>query len=324
MGRAGFTMKFFDAAAVAAHLDYPGLIAALKDAFRVGCDAPTRHHHTIGFPDGRPEGTLLIMPAWDDRLLGIKTVTVMPANAERGLPSVAGIYMLMDKDTGQPQLAIDGVELTVRRTAAASALAASFLARENAATMLMVGAGALAPHLVSAHCHVRPIRRVMIWNRNADRAAALARRLNEDNAPAGVEFVMAEDLAAATEQADIVSCATLSQQALIKGAWLRPGTHLDLVGAFRPDMRESDDEAVRRSQLFVDTLDGALSEAGDIVQPLKGGVITREDIKADLAALCRGDHPGRVGDEEITLFKSTGCALEDLAAAAYVWRRREM
>ena len=317
-------MEFLDAAAVAARLDYPGLIAALKDAFRAGCEAPTRHHHRIGFPDNRPEGTLLIMPAWDERLLGIKTVTVMPANAARGLPSVAGIYMLMDKDTGQPLLGIDGVELTVRRTAAASALAASFLARADASTMLMVGAGALAPHLISAHCHIRPIRRVMIWNRNADKAAALARRLNAGNAPAGVEIVAAGDLAQAAGQADIVSCATLSQHALIRGAWLRPGAHLDLVGAFRPDMRESDDEAVRRSRLFVDTFDGALNEAGDIVQPLRNGVIAREDIEADLAALCRGDHPGRGWDEEITLFKSTGCALEDLAAAACLWRRREM
>ncbi len=314
-------MNFLDAATVAARLDYPGLIAALRDAFRKGCEAPTRHHHTIAFPDNRPAGTLLIMPAWDERLLGVKTVTVMPENAARGLPSVAGVYMLTDKDTGQPLLAIDGVELTVRRTAAASALAASFLARADAGTLLMVGSGALAPHLIRAHCHMRPIRHVMIWNRNPEKAVALAERL--DGTLPGVRLTAAEDLAEAVPQADVVSCATLSRQPLIRGEWLREGTHIDLVGAFRPDMRESDDEAVRRCRLFVDTFDGALTEAGDLLQPLKDGVITRNDVEAGLAELCRGEHPGREGSREMTLFKSTGCALEDLAAAAYLWRQRE-
>ena len=205
---------------------------------------------------------------------------------------------------------LDGTALTLRRTAAASALAASYLARADSAVHLMVGTGALAPHLIAAHRAVRPIRETRIWGRDPDKAAALAASL----AASGTAAIAVLDLAEAAATADIITCATLSPEPLVRGAWLKPGAHLDLVGSYRPDMRECDDDAVRRARIFVDT-DAALHEAGDIVQPLRSGVLTRERIAGDLSGLVRGSCDGRRGADEITLFKSVGTALEDLAAA---------
>jgi ornithine cyclodeaminase len=264
---------------------------------------------------------LLLMPAWRagaQPVMGTKIVSVFPGNGARHLPAVYGSYVLADGATGQPLAIMDGTALTVWRTAAASALAAGYLARRDAGRLLMVGAGALAPHLIRAHCTARPIRHVSIWNRSPARAEALADGLK--GALPGVTLTVALDLEAAARKADIVSCATIASQPVIAGAWLQPGAHLDLVGGFTPAMREADDEAVQRASLFVDTFTGGLKEAGDIVDPIRRGVISEEDVKADLAGLCRGHHPGRQNGDEITLFKSVGTALEDLAAAELVWR----
>lgn len=297
-------------------LDYPSLAAALRDMFRAGCEVPLRHHHTIPVPDGRP-GTLLLMPAWrSGRSLGVKTVTVFPENARLSLPAVYGTYILLDAATGGPRALLDGTALTLRRTAAASALAADYLARPDCAVHLMVGTGALAPHLVAAHAALRPIRETRIWGRDPAKAAVLAARL----AGAGIAAVPAPDLAQAAAGADIITCATLASEPLIQGEWLRPGTHLDLVGGYTPEMREADDEAVRRARIYIDT-DAALSEAGDIVQPLQSGVLARENIAGDLFALSRGECEGRRDPSEITLFKSVGTALEDLAAAELAFGR---
>ncbi|MGN6550728.1 MAG: ornithine cyclodeaminase family protein [Pararhizobium sp.] len=302
-------------------LPYDRLIPALRQAFAEGVVAPTRHHHTIERRAGS-DGTLLLMPAWTTGdaaaaagYLGVKIVTVNPDNNARGEAAVRGVYYLADEASGAPLAVIDAEPLTARRTAAASALAASFLAREVAAVLLVIGAGKLAPQLVRAHAAVRPIRRVMLWNRNHDKAAALAAALSEE----GFAAHAVPDREEAVRQADVVSSATISEAPLVEGAWLKPGAHLDLVGAFTPKLRESDDAAVRRATLFVDTFDGALKEGGDLAQPLAAGIIARADVKADLAMLVRGTHPGRTERNEITLFKSTGAALEDLAAARLVY-----
>jgi alanine dehydrogenase len=310
--------EFLDAAAVEAALPYPDLIEALRRAFIDGIEAPVRHHHAIPVPDGSAN-TLLLMPAWQPgSVTGVKLVHVCPDNPARGLPSVPGLYILCDGPTGMPLAVMDGAALTLRRTAAASALAASHLARADTERMLMVGAGALAPHLVRAHATVRPIARVAVWNRDAARSAALVARLRDE----GIEARVALDLEAAVPEAELVSCATMSSVPLVRGAWLAPGTHLDLVGAYRPDMRESDDEVMRRGRVFVDTMGGALSEAGDILQAIGSGALAAGQIVADLALLCRGLVPGRASPEEITVFKSCGTALEDLAAAELVVRGR--
>ncbi len=307
-------MRIVSAAEVERALDYGALIARLREAFRIGCEAPLRSHHTI--PRGNdPAATLLLMPAWRrGGPIGVKQVTVFPGNAERGLSAVMAAYLLLDGETGALVALIDGLALTVRRTACASALAADYLAREDAERLLMVGAGNLAPDLVRAHATVRPIVEVRIWNRHPERAARLAETLADD----GIDATAVDDLEAAARWADIVSCATLTTAPLIRGEWLAPGAHLDLVGAFTPDMREADDEAVRRARIFVDTREGALNEAGDIVAPIARGVISEGDIQADLGELTRHEREGRGGADEITLFKSVGAALEDLAAAELV------
>ncbi len=302
-------MQTLDATEVERRLDFPTLIDRLRDMFRAGCELPTRHHHPVQVPDA-PEAILLLMPAWQvGKHIGVKTVTVFPGNGAKGLPAVMGIYILLDGTTGQPLAQIDGRMLTLRRTAAASALAATYLARADASHHLMIGTGALAPHLIQAHAAIRPIRRISIWGRNAETARSLARSLQAK----GFAADATEDLEAAACAADIVTTATLSAEPVMKGAWLKPGAHLDLVGAYTPKMRETDDESVRRGRVYVDTRAGAMKEAGDIVQPLASGVL--KEVVGDLFELTRGEVKGRRSADEVTMFKSVGTALEDLAAA---------
>ncbi len=307
-------MRIITAEEVGALLDGRSLIEALRAMFIAGCALPDRHHHTIPTSEGEA-ATLLLMPAWrQGGPIGVKLVTVFPGNGARGLPAVMGNYMLLDGATGAPLALIDGQALTARRTAAASALAAEYLAAPDASRLLMVGTGALAPHLIAGHAGVRPIERVDIWGRTPEKAEALARSLD------GKDFAVraVTDLARAVEDADIISCATLTKEPLIEGAWLRAGQHLDLVGGFTPEMREADDEAVRRASVYVDTIAGATREAGDITQPLASGVLKEEEIAGDLFALTRGTCKGRTDPGQITLFKSVGTALEDLAAAQLI------
>jgi ornithine cyclodeaminase len=310
-------MRFFDAAALDRLLAGPGLVEALREAFRGEATAPPRHAHRIPVPGGS-EATLFLMPAWQaGGRAGVKVVSVFPENAARGLPTVHGLYVLLDATTGAALAVLDGTSLTRWRTGAASALAASYLARPDAATHVMVGTGALAPHLVAAHALVRPIREVRVWGRDPAKARALAERLSSPERQA----LAVADLESAVRQADIVSCATLAREPLVRGEWLRAGTHVDLVGGFTPEMREADDEAVRRARVFVDTREGALAEAGDLVQPIRSGVLREPEVAGELAELARGRVPGRKAPEEITLFKSVGTALEDLAAARYALER---
>jgi len=300
-----------DENATRAALPWAPLIRAIREQFVAGCEMPVRHHHTISMPN-EEDGTLLLMPAWlPGKYIGVKQVTVIPGNTARGLPAVAAAYFLSSGKTGESLAVLDGGELTARRTAATSALAADFLARDDARKLLIVGAGRLSLNLIQAHSSVRPVSSIRIWARRIDQAAQVAQRAKS----MGFSAEPVEELEAAVRDADIVSTCTLSHSPLVRGGWLQPGTHLDLVGAFKATMRESDDEAVRRSTLFVDTRGGATTEGGDIVQPIASGVISETDIAADLFDLCRGRHVGRKGNEEITLFKSVGAAIEDLAAA---------
>lgn len=310
-------MLVIDAARVGNVLTPTLMIEALREAFAAPIEVPVRHHHSIA--RGSDElATLLLMPAWykSGGYIGVKIATVFPLNAKRNAPSVEASYMLMSGETGTPVAVIDGRAITLWRTAAASALAASYLARPKAGHLLVVGAGALAPYLIKAHAAARPISEVEIWNRDVTKAEHLAAQLD-----GSLKVRAAPDLEAAVRRADIVSAATLSTEPLIKGAWLRPGTHVDLVGGFTPKMREADDDCVRKASVFVDTRAGASKEAGDIVQPLQSGVITDKDIKGDLFDLCRGAHRGRAREDEITYFKSVGTAIEDLAAAVLVYTR---
>lgn len=295
-------------------LDPTSLVSALRDVFAHQGEAPSRAHYTLDRRTGTDPDTLLLMPAWNSRYLGVKVATIHPGNGRRSLPAVHATYLLKDVETGQDLAFLDGQSLTRLRTAAASALASSFLSRQDATTLLMIGAGALAAPLIEAHMAVRPIHRVLVWNRSPERINTLERLVE-----CPVERVT--DLNSAVAEADIISCATLSVQPLFEGSHIAPGTHIDLVGAYRPDMRESDATTVMRSRVFVDTYAGAWEEAGDLIQAVHDGEWSMALIESDLAGLCRGTHSGRQDYDDITLFKSVGASLEDLAAAILAWEK---
>ena len=307
-------VRVYSAAEVHAALPWPDLADALHAAFVRGAQVPLRHAHALA-----PTDTLLLMPAWDERLLITKLVTVIP-----GAPStVEATVMALDRATGHALAVLDGEALTLRRTAATSALAARHLALPEVETLLVVGTGRLAAWMARAHVALRPnLRRVLVWGRRPAAAQALAAELASEFASEsdakGLPVQATADLEAAVRQARLITCATTSTEPLVRGASLAPGTHLDLVGGFRRDMREVDDEAVARARIVVDTHAGAGAEAGDLVQPLQRGVITREAVVGELAQLLRGECVGRSHPEDITLFKSVGTALEDLAAARLV------
>lgn len=309
-------MKIITAAEIRQSLDWVSTIEVLEQAFIQDSKMPTRHHHVMA--DGPEPPVHLLMPAWiPNKYLGVKAVNVFPANAKVGKPAVSGVYLLFSGETGETLAVLEGGELTVRRTAAASALAARYLARKDASRLLIVGTGRLSRHLPFAHAAVSPITSVFVWGRNPERAEEVAQEIRQG----GLQASAVTDLEAAVGKADIVSCATLSTRPLVQGAWLRPGTHLDLVGGFTPTMREADDQAVRRSEIFVDTRAGATKEAGDIVIPLQTSVLSADGIRGDLFDLTRKTHPGRTDDSQITLFKSVGAAIEDLAAASLVYEK---
>lgn len=315
---------------VAECLQYGDLIEKLRESFLNFTDfqVPPRHHHSIATA-GECNATLLLMPAWTNKstagYMGVKLVTVFPENSKKNVPTVLGSYMLSSVSTGQPLAVIDGTELTLWRTACASALAADYLARKNPETLLMVGAGAMAPHLIKAHLTLhRTIRQVIIWNRNQSTAEILASKLSrecESSSFPKIDFQATFDLENSVRVSDIISCATSSSFPLVEGNWVKMGSHLDLVGSYKPSMREVDDKAVSISRIFVDTREGAMVEGGDLVDPLLRGIISDDDIIGDLSDLTGGKKIGRMNDKEITLFKSVGCALEDLVAATLVYEK---
>ena len=307
-------MKVYDRKNVASSLQYGILIETLREAFSSKITAPERVQHTIENKNGS-DATLLLMPAWKmGEHIGIKIVSVFPENTTQNMSAVHANYFLMNANNGKPIAIMDGTELTLRRTACASALAADYLAKKNADTLLMIGTGNLAPHMIRAHCVVRDYSRILIWGRNEEKAERLALSLDIKDK----EIVAKNDLKEALNVADVISCATLSQRPLILGDWIKPGQHLDLVGAFTPDMAEADSKAIAMSKIVVDTYEGALSESGELINALKEGCIQKKHILSDLRQLVMEEKNIRNDSNDITLFKSVGTALEDLAAAQLV------
>ena len=303
-----------DAERTRASLAFDRLIPALRAAFTVGANVPLRHHHFIPQPGGG-QATILIMPAWQQNYLGIKFVTIFPDNGKRNLPGLFSSYLLCDGETGQHLALIDGNEITSRRTVGVAALGASFLAREDASKLLIAGTGRVASLAAHAFRVVRPIDKVAVWNIRQDGAERLVASLRRD----GIDAHVAPDLEAAVKEADIVSCATLATNPIVKGAWLQPGTHLDLIGSFTPFMREADDDVFRIGRVYLDTLD-ALKESGELLDPIRSGAFGPQDVRGTLAQLCKGERKGRTNDSEITVFKAVGNALPDIASASLVYR----
>lgn len=306
-------MRRLDSAAVERCAQVADLIEPLREAFRRGAVTPARTQHEL--TAGASPATLLLMPAWrPGGPFGVKLVTVFPQNFSRGRPTVSGEYLLFDGDSGESLAVIDGAALTLLRTSAVSALAADLLAPAQAAVLLMVGTGALAPHLIEAHAAVRRYRQILVWGRNPAKAAALAARLS-GLAPA---VAVADDLARAVSSAEVISCATLAEQPLVRGEWLGREAHLDLVGGFKPTMREADDECFRRaSQVAVDTPD-ALEKCGDLINPIASGALSAARV-VTLQDLVAG--PRHRPREGVTVFKSAGHALADLATAEWLLAR---
>jgi ornithine cyclodeaminase len=305
-------IAIFDAADVARAAPYLDLVESLHAGHR----RPAASCERILYgPPGATE-KFMALPAWQPgEAIGIKLVTIFPDNPAAGRPSVQAVVLLFDGETGEVLAMIDGTEGTYRKTACDSALGSRLLSRPDSRTMLMVGAGGLAPHLIAAHRAVRPsIDRVVIWNRGPDKAEALV--------AAGVADEVVADLELATRSADIISTATMTAEPLIQGSWLQPGTHIDCVGAFLPDHREVDDDVVLRAELFVDSRLATLEEGGDLVIPISAGVIDESHVRADLFELCQGAHPGRSGAEAITMFENCGGGHLDLMTARHIWSTR--
>ncbi len=295
------------------------LIAALKKNFsEATINVPPRHHHDFENPLEKKDSTLLLMPAWNPgKEVGVKIVTVSPNNGIYKLPSIQGTYIYLDAQFGHIKAILDAQELTAKRTAAASALASSYLSKKDASSLLMVGTGALSSNLILAHASVRPIKEVFVWGRTLEKARRICNQLkNEDFTCTPVSSI--KETAA---HVAIISCATLSETPLILGDFIKPGTHIDLVGAYKPTMRESDTDLIKKASLYVDTFEAGLRESGDIVIPLKENSITKKNILEDLFSLCSTNKFARKNDKEITLFKSVGHALEDLTAASYYYTK---
>lgn len=297
---------------------YTELIAEIRNAFASSAiEVPARHHHNFTNPEENVNSTLLLMPAWNPgKEAGVKIITVSPNNGNFDLPSIQGTYIYLDAHKGNVKAIIEAKALTAKRTAAASALASSYLSKNNASSMLMIGTGVLSSNLILAHASVREIKNVFVWGRNSTKAQTICEDLTNEK----FTITAVKDIEEVISEVDIISCATLSKTPLVIGKYLKAGQHIDLVGAYRTDMRESDDEVINKSEVFVDTYQG-LRESGDIMIPLQNGILTEKDIKADLFELCSRKKQGRQNDQEITCFKSVGHALEDLSAASYYYKK---
>lgn len=266
-------------------------------------------------------GTMLAMPAWVAGMgLGLKVVTIFPGNEARGLATINGAVLLADEENGLPLALIEGRTLTAIRTGAASGVATRAMARPDSRVLAIFGAGAQAPWQVAAVCATRSIERVLVVNRSRERGERLAALLRGwgDPVPGDAQISTAEQ---ALAQADVICCATSAVEPLFDDSAVRPGTHINAVGSFTPQMREIPSATVARARVVVDQREAAWAEAGDLMIARDEGAIDEEHIAAELGELVAGIAPGRTGDDQITLFKSVGLGLQDVAAACAAYER---
>lgn len=297
-------------------LNYGDLINALEQMFLSDYEMPVRHHHFYQTGSGH-ENTMILMPGWNKEFMGIKQVIVASQNYHLQLPSIHAIYTLFDAETGVPLAMMNAAELTSRRTACTSALAAKYLAPKNAKHLLVIGGGKVASHLVQAHSQVRKYEKISLWMRSPEKLNVFVQRLTDG----GYQVAPVKNLEQAVKDADVISTATLSPTPVIYGEWIKTGAHLDLIGSHKPNTREVDNAAIARSNIFVDSREGALHETGELAIPIASGILNPGDVKASIKELCTGKHPGRQSEKENTLFKSAGLAIEDLAAALLVYKK---
>jgi 1-pyrroline-2-carboxylate reductase [NAD(P)H] len=312
-------MRVIEAADVHGVLEFPGLVDALRMAFAAPAGMPRRMVFRLDDNDTTHDAFALL-PAWTDEVIGVKAFTYLPGNAAAGRQILHSKILLFDRPTGRPLDLVDGTSVTYWRTAAVAALAADYLARRDAQRLLVCGTGNLAPYMTLAHAAVRPLTDIAIWGRNRDRAAKTVELVRQTRPELACR--VADDLEAEARQADIISCATGAHDPIIFGDWVRPGTHTDFFGNHERTGRECDTELIVKARVFVDSRTNVLNEAGEILIPIEEGCVDASVIIGELSDLCSRTLSGRVSDDEITLFKSVGTALSDLATAQLVAQRQ--
>ncbi len=310
-------MQVIEAADVHRVLEFPIVIEALRATFGGEASAPPRLMYRLD--GGRSHDVFALLPAWSEDVVGVKAFTYLPENAGKGSEVLHANILLFDRRSGVPLALVEGRSVTFWRTAAMTALAADYLARRDAARLLVCGTGNLSPYLALAHAAVRPIREIGIWGRNGEKAARVVEELRGRRAD--LEIRVVSDLESAAGEADIICCATASREPIIMGEWVRPGTHAGFIGNHERDARECDTDMVVKSRIYVDSRVNVLNEAGEILIPIDEGRLLETDVVGELSELCAGSVAGRASDDEITLFKSVGTALADLAAARLVAQR---
>jgi len=306
-------MQFFDQAAVAQALPYPALIEALAAGLQQPIESPAR---SVYAPNG-DNSAVLIMPAWKvQEIMGVKLVSMWPGNSARGQSAVSAVYVLISCTDGTPIAVLDGTELTLRRTAAAAALSARMLARKNSQTLAILGTGSLSVPMAVAHASVLDFKTILVWGRDGKKTQAVVDRL----ALQGITAHASSDLQATLAQADVVSVASTATEPFIRSDWVRPGTHLGLIGAFTPTMAEAEPDLMPRAQVFADSREAVLQKGGEVLQAIQQGLMAAADIQAELAELAaQPQRAWRANDEAITVFKSVGFASLDLIAAELVF-----
>lgn len=309
-------MNYFDSSAVRKALPYPQLIDALAHGLQLPIEAPPRSF----FTPNDDASCVLIMPAWKTKeVFGVKLVSVWPSNKDIGSPTVSAVYVLLSCENGMPLAVIDGTELTLRRTAAAAALAASLLARKNSQTLAMLGTGALSVPLVQAHASVMHFKNILIWGRQKNKALSVVAELKN----LGIESTYSDDLSATLNKADVVAAATTATEPFIISKWLKPGTHLGLIGAFTPQMAEAEPALMSKVQIFADNRSAVLEKGGEILQAIDQGIISPSSIEGELSELASAPtRSWRNNDQAITVFKSVGFASLDLIAAELVFQSK--
>ena len=309
-------MRVITAEEVNRALEYPGLIDALQDAYSKPFSMPPRQVFPLDDAEDNHDA-FAVLPSWNDDVIGVKAFTYFP-DPKPGDKSLYSQILLFDRENGSPLALVDGTSVTFWRTAGISGLATRLLAREDAATMLLLGTGNLASYIIRANASVRKLKRVTIWGRTQSKASALAEAMQKELP--NIEVSTSTDLQGSCEQADIIVSATGSHEPLVLGDWVQPGTHVDFIGNHHATKRECDTSLVTKSRVYADSRVNAFKEAGEILVPISEGRLTEEDVVGELTEMCAGAVPLRQSSEEITFFKSIGMALSDLVGASCVYR----
>jgi len=310
-------MKIITADDVNKVMRFPQLIDVLQQGYAGRYTMPPRQVLRLA-PSATNFDAFALLPSWDDRLIAVKAFTYFPSNPKPPYQLLYSEILLFDRAHGEPLALVDGVSVTLWRTAGISGLAARLLARPDAKTLLLVGTGNLAPYLIRAQASVRPLTRVLVWGRTPARAHAVVARMSAE-LPA-ITFAVADNLEQACGAADIIVAATGAHEPLVRGDWVRPGTHTDFIGNHHADKRECDTALVKKAKVYVDSRDNCFREAGEILVPIAEGAFRKEDVVGQLSEMCAGTVPLRENAREITLFKSVGMAYSDLLGAGLVYQ----